>query len=45
MLAGFQKHNKREEFSRHVDECKYSKFEKDFCLFCRRDCVKQVVDY
>jgi hypothetical protein len=32
-------------FHRHADEFKYSKFEKDFCLFYRRDCVKQVVDY
>ena len=30
------------DMHRHIDECKNSLFEKDFCEFCKRECVKRI---
>lgn len=29
-------------YHRHIDECKNSQWEKEFCLKCRRECVKEI---
>ena len=34
--------NCTKNFHRHIDECNQSSFEKNFCLFCRRDMVEKI---